>query len=502
MTYRYTPARRFIHGLRRSALGFLLVLLPLVPLVAQPVTPIDISRAREFTLLWKKVVGGETSRPKYIVSPCGAAGMNMLSVPTSTGGFGCFTYPRIDTTRQVIGWGSAYIPFDYDGVPPKEIMNDNGRVDRCLSDTYPFQIERKIDLIECWGGGVRGINIDLSGDIDGDGYEDLVCDIGGGGYTARVIRGGPAAGRGCERILYLPRVKDPQGNDVRDVIALWRTPAGGYRVIYYYTDAWRTWVVMSDLQVHRTADSVEISYTPLDSIRADGFPGQDCIALVQDTIARRDWFLIYKLDSELNTGVLERFDVTGSRFVHSGERVRGTVFYNPWNIGHILGTEKPVVAFHIGGFGQVFCLVDDLTHPFASFKPQGTGIQPAAGYTAINDQTGDGKPEFVLSGGDGVILVLTLDSTVTNVESGLFLTDTVLATLHGSILEVRLHDPCTVSAELVTTDGRTYAVLAASAGTAGLNRYDLSSVLSRQPRGAYLLRVRTGETFVTLSIVL
>ncbi|QOJ26928.1 MAG: hypothetical protein HRU79_09850 [Ignavibacteria bacterium] len=502
MTYRYTPARRFIHGLRRSALGFLLVLLPLVPLVAQPVTPIDISRAREFTLLWKKVVGGNAGPPLYLVSPCGVGGMNILAVPTTSGGFGCFTYPRIDTTRPVIGWSASFDLFDYDGIPPKEYIDWAGRVDRCLSDTYPFQLEREIDKINCWGAGERGINIDLSGDIDGDGYEDLVCDIGGGGYTARVIRGGPAAGRGCERILYLPMVKDPQGNDVTGIVALWRTAAGGYRVSYEYTDVWRTWVVMSELQVHRTADSVEISYTPLDSIRADGFPGQSCIAVVQDTIARRDWFLIYKLDSELNTGVLERFDVTGSRFVHSGERVRGTVFYNPWNIGHILGTEKPVVAFHIGGFGQVFCLVDDLTHPFASFKPQGTGIQPAAGYTAINDQTGDGKPEFVLSGGDGVILVLTLDSTVTNVESGLFLTDTVLATLHGSILEVRLHDPCTVSAELVTTDGRTYAVLAASAGTAGLNRYDLSSVLSRQPRGAYLLRVRTGETFVTLSLVL
>jgi len=59
-----------------------------------------------------------------------------------------------------------------------------------------------------------------------------------------------------------------------------------------------------------------------------------------------------------------------------------------------------------------------------------------------------------------------------------------------------------ISAELVTTDGRTYAALAAQQGIIGLNRYDLSSVLSRQPRGAYLLRVRTGETFVTLSIVL
>ncbi|WKZ76927.1 MAG: hypothetical protein QY319_07185 [Candidatus Kapaibacterium sp.] len=502
MTYRYTPARRFIHGLRRSALGFLLVLLPLVPLVAQPVTPIDISRAREFTLLWKKVVGGETSRPKYIVSPCGAAGMNMLSVPTSTGGFGCFTYPRIDTTRQVIGWGSAYIPFDYDGVPPKEIMNDNGRVDRCLSDTYPFQIERKIDLIECWGGGVRGINVDLSGDIDGDGYDDLVCDIGGGGYTARVIRGGPAAGRGCERILHLPMVRDPFGNAVRDVVTIWCRPAGGYRVIYYYTDAWRTWVVMSDLQVHRTADSVEISYTPLDSIRADGFPGQDCIALVQDTIARRDWFLIYKLDSELNTGVLERFDVTGSRFVHSGERVRGTVFYNPIVFGHSFGSNRPVVLFDAVHGGSVFSYIDDLAHPFARWVPTGTGTQPVAGMTTINDQTGDGKPELVISGGQGVILILTLDSAVTGVEEVLPLSDTATATLHGSILEVRLYVPCTVSAELVTTDGRLYPALAAHPGTPGLNRYDLSSVLSRQPRGAYLLRIRTGDTFVTLSLVL
>ncbi|KXK36201.1 MAG: hypothetical protein UZ06_CHB003000003 [Chlorobi bacterium OLB6] len=69
MTYRYTPARRFYSRLRRSALGFLLVLLPLVPLVAQPVTPIDISRAREFTLLWKKVVGGKCWDHHYTSSP-------------------------------------------------------------------------------------------------------------------------------------------------------------------------------------------------------------------------------------------------------------------------------------------------------------------------------------------------------------------------------------------------------------------------------------------------
>ncbi|WKZ78402.1 MAG: hypothetical protein QY319_03045 [Candidatus Kapaibacterium sp.] len=354
MTYRYTPARRFIHGLRRSALGFLLVLLPLVPLVAQPVTPIDISRAREFTLLWKKVVGGNAGPPLYLVSPCGVGGMNILAVPTTSGGFGCFTYPRIDTTRPVIGWSASFDLFDYDGIPPKEYIDWAGRVDRCLSDTYPFQLEREIDKINCWGAGERGINIDLSGDIDGDGYEDLVCDIGGGGYTARVIRGGPAAGRGCERILYLPMVKDPQGNDVTGIVALWRTAAGGYRVSYEYTDAWRTWVVMSELQVHRTADSVEISYTPLDSIRADGFPGQSCIAVVQDTIAKRDWFLIYKLDSELNTGVLERFDVTGSRFVHSGERVRGTVFYNPRIFGHSFGTVRPVVYFRAAQGGYVW----------------------------------------------------------------------------------------------------------------------------------------------------
>ncbi len=102
--------------------------------------------------------------------------------------------------------------------------------------------------------------------------------------------------------------------------------------------------------------------------------------------------------------------------------------------------------------------------------------------TTINDQTGDGKPELVISGGQGVILILTLDSAVTSVDDGMLLSDTATATLRGHLLEVRLYEPCMISAEL--------------------NRYDLSSVLSRQPRGAYLLRVRTGETFVTLSIVL
>lgn len=63
-------------------------------------------------------MGGEAGEPKYIPSPCGNVGMDILSVGSSTGGFGCFTYPRIDTTRKVEGWGSVYLLFDYDGVPP------------------------------------------------------------------------------------------------------------------------------------------------------------------------------------------------------------------------------------------------------------------------------------------------------------------------------------------------------------------------------------------------
>ncbi|RPI64874.1 MAG: hypothetical protein EHM43_13320, partial [Ignavibacteriae bacterium] len=192
--------------------------------------PIDLSHAQEFRVVWKKVIGGDAGPPKFVPAPCGVEDMDILFVGSSTGGFGCFTKPKIDTLRTVEGWSSVYIPFDYDGVPPLEYMNDAGRVDMCLASTYPFETLRGVDTVNCWGPGVRGINAEFTSDIDGDGFNDLVCDVGGGGYTARVIRGGPNAGRKCERILYVPYAPVEEGTNVNTCL-FWRSSSAGFRLM-------------------------------------------------------------------------------------------------------------------------------------------------------------------------------------------------------------------------------------------------------------------------------
>ena len=69
---------------------------------------------------------------------------------------------------------------DYDGMPPLEYMNVNGRIERCDQVGDPSK-RTKIDTVNCWTGS---IDPEYSMDVDGDGYLDVVCDLLGGGELA------------------------------------------------------------------------------------------------------------------------------------------------------------------------------------------------------------------------------------------------------------------------------------------------------------------------------
>ncbi len=474
-----------------------------VPSRAQ--VPIDLSQAKEFKVVWSKVFGGYAAEPHYIPAPCGAAFMDILSVGSSTGGFGCFTQPRIDTTRVVEGWGSVYHLFDYDGVPPLEYMNDNGRVDRCLGSGYPFQKQRGIDTIWCWPGT---LNVFMTEDVDGDGYSDLVCDKGGDLQTARVIRGGPNAGQKCERILHIPKASHRSKSN--STTAFWKSASGVWRLLQTEQDsgALYAWHMLYEVRITQEQGTTRVSFVKTDSLRGrvngigDAMLGD--AAVLTDTVLRKDWLLTsHELNDAERTWVLERFDATEGRFTSTGEQITGVSFNQPWVAGYSLGTDRPVVAFHANNVGRVFSFANDLGRPFAKWFPQGALQPPVSGMVMINDQTGDSQPDLIAAGGStkGAVALYTLDPNVTSVNAGAHSQVPASARMAGMTLEVTLSAPSMISAQLVTVDGRMFPALHPVQGSTGINRYDLGSTLGQQPAGAYILRVRVGESFLTINLV-
>jgi hypothetical protein len=477
--------------------------LAVMPLQSQ--VPIDLSQAREFKVVWKKVIGGEAGAPSYLVAPCGAVGYDILSIPTSTTGAQYFTRPRLDTVQQVIGWGNPFYTFDYDGVEPTEYMNDNGRVDRCLGSSYPFSKQRGIDTISCWAGTINGTYTE---DIDGDGYRDLICDIGGGGYTARVIRGGPQAGRGCQRILQIPR---PPGRDWQNsTFAFWLSAKGVWRLLQHERDsnALSPWLVLYEMRLERTTEGTRITWIKTDSLYGNGNHLQDepigDAAVVVDTASRTDWLMaMRRLNNGPRTWVLERFDATDGRFTPTGEQVTGVDFLDAWKINYAMGTAKPTIGFHVSNVGQAICFADDLRKPFALIRGNDRDVVATNGFVFINDQTGDDMPDLVLSGGTpiGMVILMSMDSTLTS-------TSTEDATLQPA--EVQMDDltlvftvdrPMTASVGLATTDGRHFQIVAPWQTSTGTQRIDLGRHVEDLPRGVYFVRVTLDAAVHTLQFV-
>jgi hypothetical protein len=341
------------------------------------------------------------------------------------------------------------------------------------------------------------LNIEYSIDIDGDGYLDALCDIGGGGYTARVILGGPQAGKGCQRLFAIPQIRSRSLYNATH--AFWKSATGRWRLVQYEQDSsdLSPWLVMYDVDIHREGNTPVVNFTKLDSLYGNGrsmddIPFGDAAGVVE-TAARKDWLLVMRrLGDAQRTWVLERIDATEGRFTPTGEQVTGVEFYQPWLGGYSLGTDRPVVTFHVPNSGTAYAYADLLSRPFAIWNPAGSGVQPVGGRVAINDQTGDDKPDLVIAGGssNGTVILLTLDSTATSANEEVQPQSSITARMTGTTLEIVLPGPAMVSAQLVTTDGKMFPALPPDMANAGVNRFDLTSSFEQHPAGAYLLRIR------------
>lgn len=470
-------------------------------------TPYDLSRARHFRTLWRLPLGGTAFPIKFLPTVAGDTGLSVLV--GSAMGRGRYTFrtsPRLDTTSIDKSLGLLPHAIDVDGVPPLEYLNLSGHVLQRVS------VESALPLIVIDTVAGCAEEPQLSIDIDDDGYLDVITDIGGGGYTARVVMGGPLAGRGCERVLAIPIVK---GRATNSTAAFYRSATGRWRLVQYERGAreFGEWIVLYDVTIERVDGKPTARFAKLDERRQSAEDEQaqpwGTVEAVVDTVIGRDWLLIAHVyapnGGTSGPAVVERYDATEGTFAETGERVTGyaPLARSQWQINYALGTTRPVITMHASSSGTAFVYADDITHPFALWVPTGTGVQPVAGYAVINDQTGDGQPDMVVVGGypESVMLLLTLDSAMTGVDPDVT-SDTTLRYVHATgMLMITSEMDTQAHIDIVDLRGR----VAASIGTytihAGTTHVDLRGSTFNLPSGMYLVRVATGSAVRTLGVM-
>jgi len=465
--------------------------------------PFDISKAVPVKTVMNVRIGGSVGPPWYVREPCGFSNGDVLLVASTTGGRQFHTYPIIDTSIvDTKGWGNCYMPIDYDGIPPYEYMNANGRIERCSDSIDPLRHE-KLDTVSCW---TIIVNPNYSMDVDGDGYLDIVCDLLGGGVLAHVILGGPNAGRGCERVAVIRGFPHNYKSLKR---AFFRSSSGRWRFVQWergQSDL-SPRMLLYDVGLKRIGNTFETTFTPLDSLYGGSSSLDDdpfgIVEEVVDTVHKKDYLLInHVVDFNNRTWAVERFDITQGMFGRTGERIMGYEFFDVQNFGHSLNTDVPVIGIP-STKGRCYCYADNITTPFAVFNPAGSGLQFGGGYVAINDQTGDGKPDIVLTGGssDGRMAVITFDQTVGVAETTSELPTESTAQLVGDQLDVALATPVVVSVDVATIAGQQWTVVPPSTLDVGVKHYDVATLLHNRPSGAYFLRVRIGTRIISIPVI-
>lgn len=464
--------------------------------------PFDLSKAVLAKTVMNVRIGGDVGPPWYIPSPCGMAGYDLVAVASSTGGRRFNTFPRIDTNvKATYGLGLSHIQIDYDGILPFELMNDNGRIDRCGSFDGEFH-RISVDTVGCW---TPDIQPEYSLDIDGDGYLDVVCDLLGGGVLAHVILGGPNAGKGCQRVAV---IKGYRHNDTSIARKFFRSSSGRWRLVQWERGRsdLSPRMFLYDVGLKRLGNTFETTFTPLDSLYGGSSSLNDdpfyTVEELVDTVHHKDYVLIqHVVDFDPRTWAVERFDITEGRLKSTGEIVTGYSFFDNQNLGHSLGTDEPVIGI-TSYRGICYCYANDITRPFAVINPVTLGIQTGAGFAVINDQTGDGKPDIALTGGssDGRMAVVTFDQTVGVEEHTSDVLTESNALLVGDQLDVALVAPDVVSVDVATVTGQQWTVVPPSTLDVGVKHYDVATLLHNRPSGAYFLRVHIGTHVVSIPV--
>lgn len=471
--------------------------------------PIDLSQAKTFRMVQRFDLGGQISRIAFTKQFCGDEDLHVITSGVSGRGRVTWrTTPVLDTT-SLFDWLGINAPtrlaaLSYDAYEPAEYLNSQGVVWRCSQGESPFPL-MPIDTI---ANDVCSASPAFSADVDGDGFLDVITEIGRNGVTTRVILGGPAAGKGCERVLVVPVVE--AANKYNQPKAFYKSATGEWRLIQQERDSVdrAPRLQMYRVDFTRTSAKPDVAFTPLGMYRGEDVSQIDepfgDIGVVPDSLKGTDHMLFrHRIGPPGSQWALERFDVTSGSFNNSKEVVIGYEFATDLYVDfqYDLGTPKPVVKL-TSYYGPLFCFIDNITRPITKWDPTGSGTQPVTGYSAVNDQTGDGIPDLVVVGGslNGTMVVLTLDSTSTSVHPDETVPVPYTVRLMGSVLEVTTAVDGSMAISIVSNDGRIVRTTPASSVVAGSTRVDIEPLTRHLASGRYFLSVSIDGVVQTIAI--
>ncbi|OJX57730.1 MAG: hypothetical protein BGO89_07095 [Candidatus Kapaibacterium thiocyanatum] len=481
----------------------------------------DTSRAEKLKRVWSMTVKGMSPYDvSYLQDLGGQRGFHVLAARFRLGRENVLwsTQPRVDTT-SLFNWpgtedATRIYEVDYDDVPPHEYVTSDGMVWQCPSADRPLPLT-PIDTLK------RDSCINtpsFSADLDGDGHLDLITidTDASGNSMARIVVGG-FLGKGCMRVVTIDK---PGYRRQRHLKAFFRSATGTWRIVQHEKNPYdlTSWLIIYDMEFYRHSgymfaravkrDSLHGSWTSLNEFGP--FYTSVCVS---DTVARKDWFIVQRRPDYTNPTYvfIERFDITDGRFL-SVEQV-GTygLVLSETHFSSGLGMGRPVIMLN-----EYFCYADNINQPFARWSVAAPQDPTYGGstttLTAINDQTGDDRPDILATtsawskeyGGyaNTVIALYTLDPAVSVEESPLPPGAASSVRIVGDGLELSLTAPAMVSAHIVGMDGREVALFTPTQYPDGTGRVNLAPYLRMHPRGVYVVRVRIGDTLHTVKLIL
>lgn len=480
---------------------FLCVILPRLP--AQEPIPIDFSQAVPFKIVWSMRLEGGVAPISFLSRVCDFDGLDVVSGGTNVRGLFVWKVAPILDTSSIDNTLSLFpSQIDYDGSPPLEYLNLSGHVLKCSQGASPFPL-MPIDTL----GSVKPI---YSDDVDGDGYLDVLCNGGDGvNGVEQIVWGGPSAGKGWKRVFAVGDIKHTRM--YTSGRTLYRSHKGGWvRMQFEGTPLnydpkdpnsmydGNGYFVLYDVEFVRDSSGTRMLHTKRAELKVDSGYAE----VVVDTFLKQDICLVYHITGSPRKRVTEQFDVSDRTFVSTGKKILGQPLYSLHYWGYSLGTNRPVVWGYVPNRGTMFFHFDEVERPFASMNWYNSGVQPVSGMVAINDQTGDGKPDILVTGGGNMIL-LTLDPAVIGVGVEVSGTNSTqpTASIQDTDLVVHLKVPATVSAQLTTLDGRVFPLLAPVARELGTQHFSIATALQTMPKGAVFIRVQVNGSVISLPLM-
>ena len=486
---------------------FTLLLITTVHANAQ--VPFDTSNVPELQEIKRLEYGGRmmwglTSVPEM----CGQVQNDVVITAYSDRGAQTYSQTAPLDTISIYNWPAApstgwVREIDYDGIDPKEYVNQNGEILRC-SGTSSFPME-KVDSLACIS---IGIHTRYSCDVDGNGLSDIVL------YPkdetqnyADVILSGAEFGIGCNRVMSLPR--KPGNNGLVHTttwVRFYRDFDGQLRMLINRTpvNPQVGGVYLYKVLVNRIGLEWNAEYVATDSIvrnvdvglsRSILYPEE----IVRDDIARhhytvQSWTRGYRYGRDvLNEPVVSIYLIDGGHLVET-EAVVGEVS-SVYSHGNQFDSGSPLITLSYSDYWKYFCRITELSKPICKFQ----WIISAPYRTFINDQNGDGKRDFLIATDhmSGQLRLYDMNSSTTSVVQENNSLEWVA--LIGEQLHVTTTQPCQLFYRITDMLGK--SIFAASVLVdAQPTTIDLSSTLSLLTKGKYFVSVQCSSRQRTFMI--